>query len=57
MSEQVLPELARGTKYDLPADPRDLLSEDEKVGLEKELERLARLRRDAEVTSATLRLA
>lgn len=41
----------------LPADPNDLLTEDQKSTLAADLAKLARLRRDAEIASATLRLA
>jgi hypothetical protein len=41
----------------LPADLDELLSDQEKSSLSADLDNLARLRRDAEVGSATLRMA
>jgi hypothetical protein len=41
----------------LPADPDELLSEQQKSTLSADLDSLARLRRDAEMASATLRMA
>jgi len=41
----------------LPADPDELLSEQQKSSLQADLDSLARLRRDAEMASATLRMA
>jgi len=41
----------------LPADPDDLLSDDQKSSLAADLAKLARLRREAEIASASLRLA
>ena len=41
----------------LPADPNQLLTDEQKSSLSADVAKLARLRREAEMTSATLRLA
>ena len=41
----------------LPSNPNDLLTDEQKSGLSADLAKLARLRREAEIASATLRLA
>lgn len=41
----------------LPTDPDELLTEDQRSTLSADLDSLARLRRDAEMASATLRMA
>lgn len=41
----------------LPTDPDEMLSEAQKSNLSADLDGLARLRRDAEMASATLRMA
>ena len=58
MSESVLPPLASDSVTDqLPDDPSDLLSSDERRELDADLAQLAQLRREAETASASLRLA
>lgn len=58
MSEKVLPEITKDEMSNLlPADPTELLSDEQQRKLEEDLSRLARLRRDAETTSGSLRLA
>lgn len=41
----------------LPSNPNDLLTDEQKSGLSADLAKLARLRREAEIASASLRLA
>lgn len=58
MSETVLPHLfIDHATAQLPSDPNDLLSPAEHEALADDLAKLARLRRDAETASASLRLA
>jgi len=58
MSETVLPKLPTDDiAAQLPTDPAELLSPDEKEQLQDYLARLVRLRRDAETASGSLRLA
>lgn len=58
MPELVLPQLPHDTTSTrLPANPHELLSTTEHKELTEGLARLARLRRDAETASASLRLA
>ena len=58
MSEAVLPELEKDeTTRRLPPDPRALLTRDQQKELADDLAELARLRRDAEQASGSLRLA
>ncbi len=58
MSEAVLPRLTTDNAIaQLPSDPKDLLTPTEHQALKDDLARLARLRRDAETASASLRLA
>lgn len=52
-----LPEEAKTTiESSLPTDPNELLSEEQRSSLSSDLAKLARLRREAEASSATLRL-
>jgi hypothetical protein len=56
--DAVLSEHARSTMAaSLPGDPNELLTDEQKSSLSADLAKLARLRRDAEMVSATLRLA
>lgn len=58
MPEQVLPKVTKDEMSRLlPADPTKLLTDAQRKELEDDLARLARLRRDAEATSGSLRLA
>lgn len=58
MSETVLPPLSPDSVTDkLPHDPNDLLTGAERRKLDDDLAELARLRREAETASASLRLA
>lgn len=58
MPEQVLPKASTDEMSQrLPADPTELLTDAQQRKLEDDLARLARLRRDAEATSGSLRLA
>lgn len=58
MSESVLPPLSSDSvTAQLPNDPSELLSGDERLKLDDDLAELAQLRRKAETASASLRLA
>lgn len=58
MPESVLPKLTTDQRtQQLPADPRGLLTQDQHQQLHEDLSRLAKLRRDAETTSGSLKLA
>lgn len=58
MSEAVLPRLTPDeTTMHLPSDPARLLTDDQQKELADDLAKLARLRRDAETASGSLRLA
>ena len=58
MPEAVLPKLTRDeTTAQLPSDPTALLSSEQQKELTDDLAKLARLRRDAETASGSLRLA
>lgn len=58
MADAVLPKLSQNsTTSQLPSDPTDLLTSDQRKELTDDLFRLARLRRDAETSSASLKLA
>ena len=58
MPEPVLPKLTRDeTTIGLPSDPTALLTGDQQKDLSEGLAKLARLRRDAETASGSLRLA
>lgn len=58
MIDSVLPPLSSDpVTSQLPDNPSDLLSRDERRELRDDLAQLARLRRDAETASASLRLA
>ena len=58
MPEAVLPPLSTDeTTAQLPSDPKALLSPAEQQELTEDLAKLAQLRRDAETSSASLRLA
>jgi hypothetical protein len=58
MPEAVLPKLSRDKKSMLlPSDPTVLLNSDEQKALTEDLAKIARLRRDAENASGSLRLA
>lgn len=58
MSEAVLPKLSTSeATAHLPSDPNELLSTEEQQELTTALAELARVRRDAETASASLRLA
>jgi hypothetical protein len=58
MPEPVLPKLSTDeTTAQLPSDPTSLLTSDQQKELAEDLAKLARLRRDAETASASLRLA
>lgn len=58
MPEQVFPEVTEDEMSQvLPADPTELLTHEQQKKLEDDLARLARLRRDVETTSGSLRLA
>jgi hypothetical protein len=58
MPDAELPESVRNAlEARLPADLDELLSDAQKSNLAAELAKLARLRREAEVQSATMRMA
>lgn len=58
MSERVLPRLEPNEDFaQLPSDPRELLTVEQRDDLAERLSQLARLRRDVEATSAALKLA
>ena len=56
--ESELPDYAKDSMAaSLPSDPDELLTDQQKSSLSADLAKLARLRRDAEMDSANLRLA
>jgi hypothetical protein len=58
MSQPVLPPLSSDSvTAQLPEDPSELLTGDERRELDEDLAQLAQLRREAETASASLRLA
>lgn len=52
--EADMSERERWAAADLPSDPRDLLSDEERCALNKDLERMAKMRRRAAANAANM---